>query len=334
MTKLKEWLKLYHARNWMNRNRSFLPTWHAYIGYSMNLFDLFATEADLEDVAVREKLDVKLLAAWVETGVILGHLHKTTGGKFRSTSHMMTYMAGSSEYSVGALLKEMMELHIPSLLHYPEMMRGESKLIYQDEAYGGTVAETSSYLEKLAYPKLVSWIQQQKPQSVLDIGCGHAGYLIRLAKRFPKLDFIGIEKNQKVYEQAQSNVQREHLDQVKIIQTDIEEWNEETYSIDLIMLNNILYYFNPSQRKALFQRLHHILRTKGTLSIISPIHPTRQGQSFSSAFNIFMTSHENLYTLPSEGELRALAKENGFIFRSMIPIIREGSWYFITLVKV
>jgi cyclopropane fatty-acyl-phospholipid synthase-like methyltransferase len=331
---IKEWLQLYHARSWMNRNKSFLPTWHAYTGYTLGLFDMFASGERIETIANQEKLDVALLTSWVDVGVIIGHLSKSKDGTIIPSTYIMTYIARSSEYSVGALLKEMMELHIPTLLHYPRMLRGESKMTYQDEHFGATVAETSSYLEKLAFPKLEASIKKYAPQKILDVGCGYAGYLIRLAKKFPDLHFVGIEKNHQVSEKAKANIVREGLQQIDIIESDIEEWNATNESIDFIMLNNILYYFNDEQRHAIFHRIHQLLKPKGTLSIISPLHPSKKGKSFSSAFNIFMTSHVNLYALPSEDELHSMAHQHGFKFQDIQPIVKEGSWYYMTLVKV
>ncbi len=328
---IKEWIKVYQARYWMNRNKAFLPTWHAYIGYAFDLFDQFAEGHSIETIANHHQLDAKFLSSWVEVGVTIGHLSKTRDGRIQPAKNIMKYIARSSESSVGALLKEMMELHIPTLLYYPRMLSGESKKTFNDLDFGRTVAETSSYLEKIAYPKLESFIRKHSVHRVLDIGCGHAGYLIRLAKKYPHLQLTGIERNQEVWEQAKSNVAKEHLTQIELVHTNIEQWQGHPQSMDMIMMNNILYYFSSDQRDSLFAQLKTYLKPGGWVSIISPIHPSKQGKSFSSAFNIFMTSHDNLYALPAEQEIRELAEKHGFVEIEFKPVIREGSWYFITM---
>ncbi|MFB4164642.1 hypothetical protein ACE1TI_12610 [Alteribacillus sp. JSM 102045] len=45
----------------MKKNESFLPTWHAYLGYRFDLFDYFKKPADPKLVADTYQLDHSLL---------------------------------------------------------------------------------------------------------------------------------------------------------------------------------------------------------------------------------------------------------------------------------
>jgi hypothetical protein len=58
------------------------------------------------------------------------------------------------ESSSGVILKEMMELHIPSLLTYPDMMRNSNRNRFDSEKHADTVAQTSRLLEVIALPKI------------------------------------------------------------------------------------------------------------------------------------------------------------------------------------
>lgn len=70
----------------------------------------------------------------------------------------------------------MMELHIPSLLTYPDMMRNRNCNHFDSEKHADTVAQTSRLLEVIALPKIAKLLKENDKQRVLDIGCGEGEY--------------------------------------------------------------------------------------------------------------------------------------------------------------
>ncbi|WP_054712898.1 class I SAM-dependent methyltransferase [Bacillus sp. JCM 19041] len=113
---------------------------------------------------------------------------------------MIKYLTKGSKQSVGVLLEEMFELHIPTLLSYKDQL---SKKEQEDgPEMADMVAETSSLLETLTLPKVTTVLKSRKITSVLDVGCGYGGYLKRLAGKFPKIQFDGIEVDQDVCKRA------------------------------------------------------------------------------------------------------------------------------------
>lgn len=101
----------------------------------------------------------------------------------------------------------------------------------------------------------------------------------------------------------------------------------------MVMAHNLLYYFKPEERVNLYHKLNHILTDKGTVTIICPLVKAKHGAAFTTAFNTFMTAHENLYPLPTPEGLKEDAKQAGFSIEIMKPLIREGGWYFVTMKK-
>ncbi|GBF77955.1 hypothetical protein PA598K_06541 [Paenibacillus sp. 598K] len=327
---IKEWKRLLQARKWMKQNASFLPAWHAYVGYETDLFDAFAYGEETTDVAERNGMDAQLLHNWVDTGLVLGHLYRK-GGRIHTSPAMLEYVSKSSPQSVGALLHEMMELHIPTLLRFPDLLQGERKPSFENEKFGSTVAATSSLLEKLAFPKVSHWVRASQARSILDIGCGHGGYLLKLASKMEGLKLIGIEQNEDVVAQARKETGSSPDTCIEFVHGDFRQWEGPGAPVDLIMMNNILHYFSPEQRGVLLDRARQLLSERGSVSMITPLYMTRSGQAFSAAFNNFMSSHENLYGFPTEADLETIAGEHGFRVKEKHPVIREGSWYFVGL---
>ncbi|MFS0725009.1 class I SAM-dependent methyltransferase [Paenibacillus sp. 1P07SE] len=327
---IKEWKRLLQARKWMKQNASFLPAWHAYVGYETDLFDAFAEGEEAAVVAAERGLDPQLLQNWVDTGLVLGHLTQDKG-RIRPAPSMLQYVSKSSSQSVGALLHEMMELHIPTLLRFPELLQGEQKPSFENERFGSTVAATSSLLEKLAFPKVSHWVKTSQAQSILDIGCGHGGYLLKLATKIDGLKLIGIEQNEDVVLQARKETSSNPQTRIEFVHGDFRQWEGPAEPVDLIMMNNILHYFSPEQRGTLLERARQLLSQQGSVSMITPLYMTNSGKAFSAAFNNFMSSHDNLYGFPTEDELERIAGEHGFRVKEKHPVIREGSWYFVGL---
>lgn len=331
---LKEWKRVWEARKWMKKNDGFLPTWHAYMGYKMNFFDRLSGGKTITECQTVMNVDNELLNCWIDVGLVVGHLSRDKKGQIHPSKQMKTYFSQSSGVSIGELLKELMEMHIPTLLSYPSLMKEESnRSTYNHNAYGQTVAETSAMIEKLAFPKVKKWINRLKPETILDIGCGHAGYLRRLSQRFNRKQFSGIDLNKHVIHQAKRMIEELNIENVSVYHQDFLEGplNEESY--DHIMLNNVFHYFSEEKREELIAQTHKYLNDDGTLTIISPLYLAKNGKAFSTAFNSFMTAHHNLYPIPTENEIKSYAERMGFKVIQIKPVVKEGSWYFIGLQK-
>ena len=325
---IAEYKRLWQARKWMKKNEPFLQVWHAHLGYSLDLFKAFEKPNDIHTIANRYLYKEDLLKRWVEVGLAIGHLKEKRGKKIQSKKTMVVYFSKTSNQSVGILLKEMMELHIPTLLTYRNLLQGDEIKILEEDI-GHTVAETSGLLESVMFPKIAGVVKKQKVKRILDVGCGHGGYLHRLHKKFPDINLTGIE--------ADPDVQKKALEKAKgtdisIIQADFMNYVDQD-QYDLLMMNNLFYYFSFEDRLQLFKRAKQLLVKKGYLLIMSPLVSSKHGQRFASGFNSFMSAHEEMYPVPTEKELLSYAKQTGFIQLSCIPVIREGGWYVLVFKK-
>ncbi|RLJ78027.1 class I SAM-dependent methyltransferase [Salisediminibacterium halotolerans] len=318
------------ARQWMKSNENFLVTWHAHVGYTMHLFDAFKSKRTVRDAAATYFLDEELLQCWVDVGLEIGHLKGKRDGKIRAVKSMLKYASASSPESVGILLREMMELHIPTLLEYPERMKSGVYRTYAGDAFGEVVAETSSLLEKAAVPAVLKCVKKHKPESVLDLGCGSGGYLSHIYEETSGVKLQGVEINEAVAKKAARRLNG----RAEIFVGSISQFMEQTkQTYSMVMAHNILYYYPPSERTHLLKEFHRVLEKKGVVTIITPLMGAAAGQTFTTAFNAFMTAHTNLYPIPVQSELIKDAKEAGLKVKQIEPLIREGGWYLITLTK-
>ncbi|KIL47138.1 class I SAM-dependent methyltransferase [Jeotgalibacillus campisalis] len=327
---IKELQDMWKARIWMKTNVPFLYSWHAYVGYDLNLFEAFKRPVKVEDVSDAYDLEPELLEQWVEVGVALKHLKKDEKGRVSVKKSWKLPRSKNNSPSSGDLLKEMMELHIPSLLSYPELMREKKRNHFDSELHSPTVAKTSTLLELLAFHLIDRNVKKHEVQSILDIGCGEAGYLIRLAKKYPDLNLKGVEISEEVADSAKKA--SAPYENIEIIHSDIEEYKPEE-PIDYVMVNNLLHYIDPNDRQGFFERLHEIMNEKGIATIISPLQKAKHGQQFSSAFNSFFLTFDNLYPIPSEDELRTITEKAGFKMDKPSAIIREGGWFIVKIQK-
>ncbi|UOR11276.1 hypothetical protein [Halobacillus amylolyticus] len=173
---MNEWVTAMQARKWMKKNESFLPGWHAYVGTELGLFDYFAKAKTVTDVASETGYDHDLLSSWVRVGVAVKHLKKRPDNRFRTSKKRCAALMGdNASPGVKALLKEVMELHMPTLLNYPAYMKNNHRAHFDHERHGEVVAETSALLEHFAIKKIKKMIHDQQVNAIVDLGCGHGG---------------------------------------------------------------------------------------------------------------------------------------------------------------
>ncbi|MBA2175294.1 class I SAM-dependent methyltransferase [Halobacillus locisalis] len=324
---MNEWVIAMQARKWMKKNESFLPSWHAYVGVELDLFNEFEKAVTIDTVSERTGYPKDLLTSWVRVGVAVKHLKKRPNERYRSSKARCSALMGDDvSTGVQAILKEMMALHIPTMLKYPEIMRSHERAQFDHERHGEVVAETSALLEHFAIKKIKKMIRNQEVETIVDLGCGHGGYLRKLSAEFPDVKMVGVDINQKVINKARTL--SEDYSNIKFEVGDIKTWKpEDDAQVDVILLHNIFHYIHPSERGELLEHLRSYVTKQGLISAITPINESEQGQAFSSAFNSFFVAHSNLFALPTKKELEGISEDCQFDMFDLDPIVKEGSWY-------
>ncbi|MFY4776707.1 class I SAM-dependent methyltransferase [Metabacillus sp. RGM 3146] len=163
---------------------------------------------------------------------------------------------------------------------------------------------------------------------MIDVGCGHGGYLQKLSAVYPDLQMLGIEVNEEVAKEAGSRCRE--CTNIRVECADAIEYHPKEKT-DYVMMNNLLHYLSPEMRKALFIQMTQWLGKEGIISIITPIQNSRHGKQFSSAFNSFFAAFDNLYPVPEKSDLKEIADLIHMKMTDFRPVVKEGSWYFLTM---
>lgn len=75
------------------------------------------------------------------------------------------------------------------------------------------------------------------------------------------------------------------------------------------------------------------MKKKGEIILITPLADGKHGKRFASAFNSFMTAHNEMHPLPTRKELAYMAKQANVKIVEERALIKEGGWYLIRLKK-
>lgn len=324
-----QWRMVWEARSWMKKSEPFLSTWHVYVGYKFDFFHQLASGQTLKDILQKNQFDECLMKCWVDVGLALGHL-KRRGSTIVPTKKMVKSFTSNSDYCIGELVKEIVEMHMPALMNYPHLLQGQRKKEFNGDVYGQTVAATSALIEKRAFPLTLKMTNKHRISSILDIGCGTGGYLLHLALCNQSGFYTGIDINETVILKAKEQASNLGLLNTQFIHTSMERWETSRY-YDAVLMNNILHYYSPESRIELLRRAKQYLTSNGVILLITPLYLEKGGERFSAAFNAFMNAHSNLYSLPTKQEIIEDAKQIGLSLDSIKTIVREGSWYLICL---
>lgn len=97
---------------------------------------------------------------------------------------------------------------------------------------------------------------------------------------------------------------RNQSNQITFRQDDILSQGHLFEKLDLVMLNNALYYFSNGERSKIFDYVYQSLRENGHFTMITPLANHGKGREFPAAFNSFMCAHEDMQPLPTEKEIK------------------------------
>ena len=196
---------------------------------------------------------------------------------------------------------------------------------------GGLVARFAKIGEPFIRTFISDIISGTDSPRVLDVGCGSGVSLRSIYETNPEATGIGIDIDEEVVEQARKNLEKWGLgDRFGIIAGDIFAPPDDFQGpFDLIMLNNIVYYFSVKERLELLNRLRSMLAPNGVVSVA--MHFQSMGKDLGAAnLNMVNSSFKRLTPLPALNELTAQLKESGFGDVKTSRLIPGSKFYGIT----
>jgi len=266
--------------------------------------------------------------AWLGLGVRLG-LFRKSGAGYSLRGFLARRLAASSNDAVRALIREVAGLHHLYIIQTPvKLQQGMSwDPIGPHREYGDLIARSSRALE----PFLFEMIDRVFPKSgsvrLLEVGCGHAGYIAYAAERNKELRAVGLELDPHVAEKAKDAVQARGLaGRVEIAVKDVRDYQSRDL-FDILTLYNNIYYFPVKERVGLLTYLKTLLKPEGRIVLTTGC---RNGSIEFELVNLIHASTSGWGRLPDKGEMLQQLAEAGFDRPSAISLLPGNSYYAFT----
>jgi len=308
-------------------------SWLVYTGFELNLWERLLEEKTKEEI-LTETLNWNplLLDHWLEQARIQDLLI-FSHGKYR-LSKMGKSIHDYRDYGLEALYKEFALHWGPRFAQVPDLMRGKIPRAKMDsDMENELISRASKSSELFVWPLLRGKCEKERWRNVLDVGCGEAEFLQRLAENFPSLQGVGLEINPSVAKRAAAQTES-FQGRIRIESTDVFKFTDTLGSYDCCLLNNNIYYFDSVKRVELLNYLKDFLRPEGQIGIltalrgVTPSFPIFKTHIPQNLMSFFLACHEGFEGLPSEKEVLDLLEETGFNQIEVFPLPFKVSHYF------
>ena len=303
-------------------------------GLELSLLDALREPLRAGKLASNLGLDEDLLSAWLRAAEAHDLVQRVQDpvDAYQITRQVRWLIDSPDGASLIALLDQSVETYAPALQRLPDLLRGGKRPEFGETDEARRAAEISRIIEGRALDALGRVPAASKARHVLDIGCGYGTYLSSLLVRYRDANGVGVEVDSDLAALASRRLIDAKVSRRGEIRVgDFMAIDIGAGSFDLALLNNNLYYFPPEQHRALFEKIKGYLSKGGVLAIQTPIAtahvlPRLAGLTrTTTAFDLFVRTHRNLYGLPDVVPLRAMLREVGFASIGETNIIPGGS---------
>ena len=265
------------------------------------------------------------IEAWLSLGVQLGVIKKSDSG-FSLCGFIAKTLANPENGAIRALVREVADLHHLYIMQTPAKLEQgvEWQPSDQHKEYGELIARSSQTLEPFLFEIIDRVFPKQEAISLLEVGCGNAGYIIYAAKRHSKLNAVGLELDSDVAKTAQDNIQARNLqDRVKILVEDIRNF-ETQEQFDVLTLYNNIYYFPVEDRIELLRHAKKLLKPNGRILLTTGC---QNGGIEFELVNLIHASTNGWGRLPDKEEMLEQMTTAGFERNTATNLLPGNKYY-------
>jgi 4-hydroxy-2,2'-bipyrrole-5-carbaldehyde O-methyltransferase len=265
---------------------------------------------------------------WLGLGVRLGLLKKHDEG-YSLRGFLARRLAHPENDAIRALVREVASLHHLYIMQTPaKLAQGNVwDSSGQYEEYGDLIARSSRTLEPFLFEFIDRIFPRSGPGRLLEVGCGHAGYIMYALGRNRGLSAIGLELDPQVAESARSSVRARGLgDRVTIMVQDVREFRTHE-QFDILTLYNNIYYFPVEERVGLLKHLKGLLRPNGRIVLTTGC---MNGSIEFELVNLIHASTRGWGRLPDRDEMLQQMFEAGFERNSAMDLLPGNKYYAFT----
>ncbi|HBD08195.1 MAG TPA: hypothetical protein DCZ69_08010 [Syntrophobacteraceae bacterium] len=261
-----------------------------------------------------EKLHVKrpdLLDALLDVGLATKELGVKNQQFFIKGKRSKAIMTPRGDM-LAAMIQANITYYHDAYRHAADRLKG-GELGNDLRGMGDLVARFSKIAEPVLKDFLSALVAGRNPMRILDVGCGSGVFLHSIHSANGSAMGVGLDIDEAAVRQAKGNILNWGLqDSFSVLQGDIRFPPKETTGpFDLIILFNILYYFDDEDRTELLHKLRAMLSPQGVLAIAMNCHS--KGTDMGAAnLNMVNCSLKGLKRLPERDEIMALLTRCAF----------------------
>lgn len=162
-------------------------------------------------------------------------------------------------------------------------------------------------------------VPQEGPARVLDVGGGHGGYSMALARRYPNVEATVLELPAAA-EVAQQIIAEEGIsERVKVRAADFQE-DDLGRDFDLVLLFGVLGSESPNGRRALLRKTHAALKPGGAVAIRGFAYGEKPYDLQEALFSLHLLLSTSAGDSPTLQDLQELLQETGFVDSRLVPV--------------
>ena len=268
------------------------------------------------------------IESWLGLGVRLGILKKYDKG-YCLQGFLAKRLAHPENDAIRALVREVASLHHFYIMQTPAKLARNDLWNASDQynEHADFVARSSRNLEPFLFEFINRFFPESGSRRLLEVGCGHAGYIMYALGRNRELSAIGLELDPQVAESARNAVKVRGLeDRVTIMVQDVREFRSHE-QFDILTLFNNIYYFPVEERVTLLKYLKSLLKPNGRIVITTG---SVNGSIEFELVNLIHASTRGWGRLPDRDEMLHQMFEAGFERNSAIDLLPGGKYYAFT----
>ena len=203
------------------------------------------------------------LEAWLDLGVSLGELAKSSAG-YSIKGKLSKELLKTSNDTWKAFFQARVEIFYDYIIKTPAFLK-QNKQIDFSHSYGELFARSSRTVEPILLDVVDNIIPQNNACRLLEVGCGSGIYIKQACVRNTYLTVTGLELQKEVADFARENIVKWRLeDRVTIEPIDIRKYTCEN-GFDIVTFFNLIYYFPVAERIDVLRRLGSLLNPDGQL---------------------------------------------------------------------
>lgn len=233
-----------------------------------------------EDLAAPRNLYLPYVRIWWKTAIAWEILDPLAEGRARLAPHLDAILAkpGDPRYLLPYVIATLDHFQPDLISHTAAMADGATRTFQEHgHAFSEAIGDTTAGLHVLMTRKVLPGIAEVRAAlegggTLLDYGCGVAGFVIRVAKAFPEARCTGVDMDDHGLSQARRAVADAGLE-ARVAIHDGREWKGDAGSFDVITMVEVLHEIPEEVRPDVLSHCRHLLRDQGRLVILDETFP-------------------------------------------------------------